>query len=237
MKVINWWQIFEEQRCDILKWLEHRQPYDPVTAGIMPRSHQTFRSVLAEKLLGIMLGNRWWPTTFLTITAEDADRWWWNCPVWSAPQWARVQANGDATPPVMERVPSKVLPLSAHFSILPWEFLLPLLSWQRSPWHTKPPPGEPYPPATTWLHACLRRLCAGGSCRAQGWPPPSRLFLTPFHRAPCKLGSRELVDGTGWRCPYIGVRRVVSVEQVLSIDFRLSQTMSCHIDPFRIILR
>ena len=48
------------------------------------RSHQIFHSVLAVKLLGIMLKNRWWPTTFLTITAGDADGWCRNCPVWSA---------------------------------------------------------------------------------------------------------------------------------------------------------
>ena len=53
---------------------------------VMPWSHQTFRSVQAVKFLGIVLRNRWWPTTFLTITAEDADRWCRNCPVWSAPE-------------------------------------------------------------------------------------------------------------------------------------------------------
>ena len=41
----------------------------------MPRSHQTFRLVLAVKLMGIMLRNRCWPTTLHTITAEDADGW------------------------------------------------------------------------------------------------------------------------------------------------------------------
>ena len=50
------------------------------------RSHQTFRSVLAVKVLGIMLRNRCWPTTFLTITAGDADGWCRNWPVWSTPQ-------------------------------------------------------------------------------------------------------------------------------------------------------
>ena len=64
-------------------------PTDDVGAAqcdrpLMPRSHETFRSVLTVKLLGIMLGNRRWPTTFLTITAADADGWSWNCPVWSA---------------------------------------------------------------------------------------------------------------------------------------------------------
>ena len=42
-----------------------------------------------------------------------------------------VRANGLATRPVMERVPSKVLPLSALFSSLTWEFVLPLLYWQE----------------------------------------------------------------------------------------------------------
>ena len=50
-------------------------PTDDVGAAqcdrpLMPRSHETFRSVLTVKLLGIMLGNRRWPTTFLTITAQ-----------------------------------------------------------------------------------------------------------------------------------------------------------------------
>ena len=53
--------------------------------ALMPQSHQTFRSILAVKLLGITFRNRWWPTTFLTITAGDADGWWRNYPVWSAP--------------------------------------------------------------------------------------------------------------------------------------------------------
>ena len=45
----------------------------------MPRSHQTSRSVLAVKLLGTMLRNRCWPTTFHIITAGDADGW---CQYW-----------------------------------------------------------------------------------------------------------------------------------------------------------
>ena len=49
-------------------------PTTPITP-LMPRSHQTSRSVLAVELLGIMLRNRWWPTTFLTITAGDDDGW------------------------------------------------------------------------------------------------------------------------------------------------------------------
>jgi hypothetical protein len=40
---------------------------------LMPRSHQISYPVLAVKLLGIMLRNRCWPTTFHTITTEDAD--------------------------------------------------------------------------------------------------------------------------------------------------------------------
>ena len=45
------------------------------------RSHQTFRLVQAVELLGIMLRSRRWPTTFLTITAADVDRWCRNRPV------------------------------------------------------------------------------------------------------------------------------------------------------------
>ena len=40
---------------------------------LMPRPHQTLHSVLAVKLLMIMFRDRCWPTTFLTITAGDAD--------------------------------------------------------------------------------------------------------------------------------------------------------------------
>ena len=39
------------------------------------RSHQHFHPVAAMKLLGIILRNRWWPTTFHTITTIDADGW------------------------------------------------------------------------------------------------------------------------------------------------------------------
>ena len=69
---------------------------------LMPQSHQTFRSVLAVKLLGIMLRNRWWPTTFLTIPAGDADKWCRNCPVWSAPQQQRTRTwfTSTAHPPL-----------------------------------------------------------------------------------------------------------------------------------------
>ena len=41
---------------------------------LMPQSHQIFHMVLVMKLLGIVLRNRCWPTTFHTITAEDADK-------------------------------------------------------------------------------------------------------------------------------------------------------------------
>jgi len=40
---------------------------------VMLRSHQTFRPVLAVKLLGMMFKNGCWPTTFHTITNEDVD--------------------------------------------------------------------------------------------------------------------------------------------------------------------
>ena len=42
---------------------------------LVPWSRQTFRLVRAMKLLGIMLRNRCWPTTFHTITAGDGDGW------------------------------------------------------------------------------------------------------------------------------------------------------------------
>ena len=49
----------------------------PKVAGcdqpLMPRSHQTFRLVLAVKSLGIVLRKQCWPTTFHTITTKHAD--------------------------------------------------------------------------------------------------------------------------------------------------------------------
>ena len=62
----------------------------------MPRSHQTFHPVRAMKLLGIMLRNRCWPTTFHTTLAKDADEWcrylhhYFHAPKWMALQcWLR----------------------------------------------------------------------------------------------------------------------------------------------------
>lgn len=52
----------------------------------MPWSHQNLRPVSVVNFLGIMLRNRWWPTTFHTILAWDADGWCPNWRVWSAPQ-------------------------------------------------------------------------------------------------------------------------------------------------------
>ena len=40
----------------------------------------------SREIVGIMLRNRCWPTTFFTITVGDADGWCRKCPVWSAPQ-------------------------------------------------------------------------------------------------------------------------------------------------------
>ena len=54
-------------------------------SSLMPQSHQTFHPVLAVKLLGIMLRNRCWPTTFHTIATKHADGWCQNWPVWSTP--------------------------------------------------------------------------------------------------------------------------------------------------------
>jgi hypothetical protein len=42
---------------------------------LMSRSHQTFRPVSAERLMGIMFRNRCSSTTVHTITAEDVDGW------------------------------------------------------------------------------------------------------------------------------------------------------------------
>jgi hypothetical protein len=49
-------------------------------------SHQTLCLVLAmELLLGVMLRNRCWPTTFHITTTGEVDKWCWNWPVWSTP--------------------------------------------------------------------------------------------------------------------------------------------------------
>ena len=48
--------------------------------GLRPHPwwHQTFRPVLAVKLMGIiMLRNRCWPINFHTIIVEDVDGWCW----------------------------------------------------------------------------------------------------------------------------------------------------------------
>ena len=58
----------------------------PMSKPLMPRWHQIFCSVLDMKLLGIMLRNRCWSTTFLTITVGDANGWCRNWPMWSTPQ-------------------------------------------------------------------------------------------------------------------------------------------------------
>ena len=47
----------------------------PPRSKFMPPSHQTFRPVWAMNLLGILLRNRCWLTTFHTITAGHADEW------------------------------------------------------------------------------------------------------------------------------------------------------------------
>ena len=51
----------------------------------MPQPHQNLYLVPTVTLLGIMLRNRWWPTTFHTITAGNADGWCLNWLVWSSP--------------------------------------------------------------------------------------------------------------------------------------------------------
>ena len=72
--------------------------HDDISLFLMPRSHQTFRSVLTVKLLGVTLRNTWWPTTFLTITAGDADGWCRKCLVWIGPStptcsWGRISQS------------------------------------------------------------------------------------------------------------------------------------------------
>ena len=62
------------------------------------RSHQTSRPVLAVKLLGIMLRNRGWPTTFHTITAGDANEWCMRWVVWSAPHPLATSRTGQLDP-------------------------------------------------------------------------------------------------------------------------------------------
>ena len=63
---------------------------DAIDTHFMPPSHQNFRPVPAVILLGIMLKNRCWPTTFHTITTEDADGWCQNWLVWSSPQYGDI---------------------------------------------------------------------------------------------------------------------------------------------------
>jgi hypothetical protein len=61
-------------RAEPLANLQHYRSYvDAETQQLIRlRSHQTFRPVLALQLLGIILRNRCWPTTFHTFAAGDA---------------------------------------------------------------------------------------------------------------------------------------------------------------------
>jgi hypothetical protein len=55
--------------------------------NLMLQSHQTFRPVLAGKLLR----NRCWPTTFHLITFIDANGWCQMRLVWSTPRSSRIK--------------------------------------------------------------------------------------------------------------------------------------------------
>ena len=65
-----WIHSFEVYSIDSSKWSvdflksSTSTSYFSNSCPLMPWSHQTFRLVLAMKLLGIMLRNRWWPTIF-----------------------------------------------------------------------------------------------------------------------------------------------------------------------------
>ena len=52
-----------------------------VISPFVPPSHQAFRPILALKLLGIVLRNRCWPTTFDIITVGGAEGWCQKWPV------------------------------------------------------------------------------------------------------------------------------------------------------------
>ena len=68
----------------------NRQVNNHALGGRTPlksRSHQSVRPVLVMELLGIVLRNKCWPTTFHTITVGDVDGWCQNWPVWSTPHW------------------------------------------------------------------------------------------------------------------------------------------------------
>ena len=82
--IVYWFEVGSKDSKTIGTVLELLQ-FHQLFLKLMPGSHQTFHLVLDMKLLGIMLRNRWWPTTFFTITTGDADGWCRNCPVWSAP--------------------------------------------------------------------------------------------------------------------------------------------------------
>ena len=70
---------FHAPRRAVLRyWLRPRPKFDPIPppSKFMPLSHNTLRHrVGATELLGIMLRNRCWPTTFHTITSGDVDEW------------------------------------------------------------------------------------------------------------------------------------------------------------------
>ena len=66
-----------------------------LVALLMPRSHQRFLPVPTVTLLGIMLRNRCWPTTFHIITVEDGNKGCLDSPVWSTPRHQTVAPWGE----------------------------------------------------------------------------------------------------------------------------------------------
>ena len=81
----------------------------------VPRSHQTFRAVLAVKLLGIMFMNRWWSTTFFHYYSRRCRRMSRNCLVWSASQFQQT----FSCPPHPTPTPTPT-PKFCHVSIRRW---------------------------------------------------------------------------------------------------------------------
>ena len=72
----------------LLTLLRPEMPTDGARSGrcdqpLMPLSHPYVRPAPTVKLLGTMLRNRSWPTTFHTITTGDANGWNQKLPVWS----------------------------------------------------------------------------------------------------------------------------------------------------------
>jgi hypothetical protein len=117
------------------------------------RSHQTFRPVQAVKLLGIMLRNRCWPTTFHTITARDTTL----DMVFSVVQFTTAYNSYWARQ--LEFVTLNIMKIRENPWINVFDFILALQTWvslhtlRSKSWRF------PWPKATKMITLCAQVKC------------------------------------------------------------------------------